>query len=742
MHAARLLHSLLLPALVVLTPTVLAQGVRDPSDPRSSRTDADHVPTHVLQQQEYNIVLAGLVETFEAGPGADVKPAVARELLALAADRFVTSRWERDWPTVAAFAREHDLLTHPSPIVRGAATMAIIEGENLPPDANAGVRELLAELVGKAKPPIFIAELGVSIRAICERQCIGRTRDAVLDLTLSEYERAFTAPGLTRAERRLIYSHATYTLGDVLPERVTSPFFERLARAEGVDLWLLLAAKGAHDVDRAWDQRGSRYANDTPPEKLEAFLAALPSARAELEEAFRIDPLCPEPATQLIQLSMGEGERALERTWFDHAVRAQADYTPAHAFMLNALRPRWGGSLEEMREFALEIARQELPGTTVPNQAYMLLEAIILEDGPESARDWRQDELTVAAFLALERLAEDPIQGVRERLWRTRIAALAHVIGHDQYAAEQVRALDGNLHRLPLETYGLLHRDFVSVVLPRENRAGAAYDADELERAERYSEAVPVWERALADADAAGDELMVRAVRTRLLRARRTATLLEGGWVEVEFDDDLTGVVPVEPGRWTRVDERTVRVTLGADRASALLDLDVPLPYEVEVDTRIDYEPTYPVFMSSGVLAAGEARPGMTRFARVEAGPFESGGSFFLGSRDADGSASFILNVPGYEGGAKGFHLRARFDGEHYQVWVDGEEVVHAAGPVSLRRLSGPLVGLSASWGNRSAGFEFSNMRVRHVPEEELGTPNRRTPPGQIFMTWPPRLAP
>lgn len=95
----------------------------------------------------------------------------------------------------------------------------------------------------------------------------------------------------------------------------------------------------------------------------------------------------------------------------------------------------------------------------------------------------------------------------------------------------------------------------------------------------------------------------------------------------------------------------------------------------------------------------------------------------FIGSRTSYLSDSYMSKVPGYEFDVKnmaeaadGFAIRVRFDGRLYTVWIDGKQAWHAPGPPRTSQLSGPLVGLSASWGARDAVYEFSNIRVRKLP--------------------------
>ena len=60
-----------------------------------------------------------------------------------------------------------------------------------------------------------------------------------------------------------------------------------------------------------------------------------------------------------------EGETP--RFWFDQAVAAQLDAPGAHRTLRWAIRPRWGGSHEEMLRFGLECLNTRRFDTSVPD---------------------------------------------------------------------------------------------------------------------------------------------------------------------------------------------------------------------------------------------------------------------------------------------------------------------------------------------------------------------------------------
>ncbi len=144
-----------------------------------------------------------------------------------------------------------------------------------------------------------------------------------------------------------------------------------------IDPWVMHMLAGRYYASLAWKQRGTRYAMEVRPEQWAGFRAYLPRGMAHLRRAWQIHPEYPEAATQLVSVAMaGESMRWSPRDWFNEAVHAQIDFTPAYTAFQRATLPRWGGSYREMLEFADECIRTERWDTSIPANAVTILFAI------------------------------------------------------------------------------------------------------------------------------------------------------------------------------------------------------------------------------------------------------------------------------------------------------------------------------------------------------------------------------
>jgi hypothetical protein len=145
--------------------------------------------------------------------------------------------------------------------------------------------------------------------------------------------------------------------------------------------WARLHFSGLKESCLAWDARGHEFAKYVTPEGWKGFKEHSVRASRDLVHAWELRKDRPEAAYEMISASVDAPEPGADaRTWFDRAVAAQFDYWPAYDARLAYLQPRWGGSYEEMLEFAAECAQTGRFDTYVPLFA---LEAVESVDGDQ-----------------------------------------------------------------------------------------------------------------------------------------------------------------------------------------------------------------------------------------------------------------------------------------------------------------------------------------------------------------------
>ncbi|MCB1275891.1 hypothetical protein [Prosthecobacter sp.] len=128
---------------------------------------------------------------------------------------------------------------------------------------------------------------------------------------------------------------------------------EKLCNTPQFTPWLREMLQGDLEHKIAWTYRGTGYANTVKAEGWKQFEEHQIKARDHYLKAWELRPGRAAPASKMVEIvKCGNGRQGdTLRLWFDRAIGAQFDYYPAYYNLLWALRPRWGGSVEQMKAF-------------------------------------------------------------------------------------------------------------------------------------------------------------------------------------------------------------------------------------------------------------------------------------------------------------------------------------------------------------------------------------------------------
>ena len=103
----------------------------------------------------------------------------------------------------------------------------------------------------------------------------------------------------------------------------------------------------------AWDVRGSGTADTIPMSRFEAFWEQLMLAQEAFYKAIALDKTDPEPFQGLITVGMGlQQEKNALWEYFVQIIKRDRNHYFGHQSMLTALTAKWGGTGEDMFQFA------------------------------------------------------------------------------------------------------------------------------------------------------------------------------------------------------------------------------------------------------------------------------------------------------------------------------------------------------------------------------------------------------
>jgi TPR repeat protein len=153
-------------------------------------------------------------------------------------------------------------------------------------------------------------------------------------------------------------------------------------------------ARGYYLMKLGYLARGSSYARETPKARMDDMHAHFKLAMQDLERSLMLDPKPTLSYGTMIAMANGVGAHDAAAKYLDSAIALDARVFTARAAYFSALRPQWGGSLEQMEQ-TLESWKASLE-----EKQYLRLRDTLL------ASQWRAKLAPLAALVEARRYQE------------------------------------------------------------------------------------------------------------------------------------------------------------------------------------------------------------------------------------------------------------------------------------------------------------------------------------------------
>lgn len=145
--------------------------------------------------------------------------------------------------------------------------------------------------------------------------------------------------------------------------------------------WLGAMIRGVNYVHLAWDKRGSGLACEVTEDGWKGFHHDLIQAQNAFREAEKARPGLPETATEMVRLALVHKVSEGYEYWISELLRREIDSPRGIAMDTWFSRPRWGGSINGMKELAYTLIRQHKPGSSMALQGLDRINKAFLETG-------------------------------------------------------------------------------------------------------------------------------------------------------------------------------------------------------------------------------------------------------------------------------------------------------------------------------------------------------------------------
>ena len=277
-------------------------------------------------------------------------------------------------------------------------------------------------------------------------------QQAVQDLVL-----AASQPNLSNHDRQMLVRFVETQFNPSEVPTFRYPAVGGLSQAPQADPWVRELVLAKEHLRLAWIARGEGFANTVTQEGFANFREQLLRARYHALAAWKLHPELPDAQAVMISLTMASGGVAGEDTrfWFDEALRADLNCHNAYVNYAWSLRPRWGGSHEEMLQLARECLATGRFDTGVPAQYYRILGNISEEmGGVEALKLPGVVEEMLTMYKGMESKA--PNEDLRRRLQSSPVAVL-WLAGRKEEARQALEALGPRVHGGGFAIFGVTY---------------------------------------------------------------------------------------------------------------------------------------------------------------------------------------------------------------------------------------------------------------------------------------------
>jgi len=233
-----------------------------------------------------------------------------------------------------------------SPLVPEVPEIGAVPVDRGPPAQPAEIASVLLPAVEPAED--FGYPTQTVDRLAMRRLLLSKSYDA-LDRLLGTF--ADSALRDYRVEYRLFDAYAAFGIAVPSMEPYLTQWVQQNPKSAAAHL-----ARANFFRASAWNARGYKYARETKREQFVRMGNFMRLTVADIHDALRLDPRSLAAYRQLIDLASVNGDTRSSKKLLDQALKLQPNSFVLRMAHMHNLEPRWGGSYEEMTQFATESA--------------------------------------------------------------------------------------------------------------------------------------------------------------------------------------------------------------------------------------------------------------------------------------------------------------------------------------------------------------------------------------------------
>lgn len=274
-------------------------------------------------------------------------------------------------------------------------------------------------------------------------------RDSLLTDAAKALLKVRDEPGLFEGEDARWYVDMVFAYFENSFENANPGLFSKIYDAPAFPEWARETLKGKWEVCQAWGARGGGFAGSVDKAGWEGFGSHMESARKHLLKAWTLNPKVHYAASKMLSVAGGGngGPEDTLRLWFDRTIAARFDEQYTYRNYINFIRPRWGGSFEQIAAFGLACAETKRYDTSVPAVLFKALDQIAEDaQSPDARRAFFSMPLIRSAIRSTcEGYITSPKATDTPAYWLSNLALYSWFAGDHATAAGALKRLNGVL---------------------------------------------------------------------------------------------------------------------------------------------------------------------------------------------------------------------------------------------------------------------------------------------------------
>lgn len=226
-----------------------------------------------------------------------------------------------------------------------------------------------------------------------------------------------------------------------LSSKVTSldSYLDKVQNKDTANLLL-----GTHYLHEAWKARSHSYARNVSQKQIELFYHYQYLARQQLEAIFPLNSLVSiEAQARLIRTKMGDSDFEAAQNHYRFVMSQSPDHLWAHLHYCEIIQPKWGGNLDLIHEFILEL-KQKRPIIQYVAELKLIMDSFILNQNYFGGNLFQLQRLALSRLEVIDKeVSQNPHNSIHRYIIYNYLYLIADTLNQNWISIKSCKKMQG-----------------------------------------------------------------------------------------------------------------------------------------------------------------------------------------------------------------------------------------------------------------------------------------------------------